>query len=113
NLRRREPEVLRLPLVELHRQSAHCDIASPHNVIENRLDRLANLTVGFEFLLVACTALDVADHATSYSAVQPPSTRSEVPVTSAAASDARYTPAPIRSSTAPSRPSLIRRRTSA
>src|SRR5215217_5235243 len=42
-----------------------------------------------------------------YSAVHPPSTRSDVPVISAAASDARNTIGPIRSSTIPRRPSLI------
>jgi hypothetical protein len=48
----------------------------------------------------------------SHSAVQPPSTTSAEPVMSAAASDARNTTAPIRSSTWPRRPSLIRLSTS-
>src|SRR5687768_17547848 len=42
-----------------------------------------------------------------YSAVHPPSTRSEAPVTKAAASDARNTIGPMMSSIRPSRPSLI------
>ena len=44
-------------------------------------------------------------------AVQPPSTSRLVPVTSAAASDARYTTAPVTSSTRPRRPSGMRRST--
>ncbi len=45
------------------------------------------------------------------SAVQPPSTRRDVPVTRADASEARNTIAPIRSSIVPMRPTLIRART--
>jgi hypothetical protein len=51
------------------------------------------------------------DESKVQSAVQPPSTRSDVPVTRADASEARNTSAPIKSSIIPMRPSLIRERT--
>ena len=88
--------------------------ASPRRMMSSRIASTVwrTLPVGREFLLLGRAALQRADHGTSYSAVQPPSTTSAVPVTSAAASDARNTTAPIRSSTVPSRPSLIRRTTS-
>ena len=112
DLGRRQAEILRLPIVELHREFADRGVAAPHDIVQDRLDRLAHLAVGGEFFLLARAALQRADHGPSYSAVQPPSTTSAVPVISAAASEARNTTAPIRSSTVPSRPSLIRRTTS-
>src|SRR5207248_3660246 len=108
----REAKILRLPLVEAGRQLAHRCVAALDDIVENRLDRLAHLAVGLDLLLLGRAALEIADHGHSYSAVQPPSTTSAVPVISAAASEARNTTAPIRSSTVPSRPSLIRRSTS-
>ena len=64
DLRRRQPEILRLPLVELHRQLAHRRVAAPHDVVEDRLDGLAHLAVGFEFLFVGRATLQITDHRT-------------------------------------------------
>ena len=60
-----QAEILRLPLVELHGQLAHCRIAASHDVIEDRLDRLAHLTVGRELLLVGSAPLEITDHRTT------------------------------------------------
>ena len=53
DFRRRQAEVLRLPFVELRRQFAHRRIAARDDVIEDRLDCLAHLAVGREFLFLA------------------------------------------------------------
>ena len=64
DFRRGQPEILRLPLVEFHRQLAHRRVAASHDVIEDRLDRLAHLAVGLELLFVGRAALEITDHRT-------------------------------------------------
>ena len=89
--------------------------ASPRgdDILEDRLDGLAHLAVGFEFFGLARAVLEDVG---SWLAPTPRSSRHRPPATCPSPAprrrDARNTTAPIRSSTVPSRPSLIRRSTS-
>ena len=62
DLRLRQPELLRLPFVELRRQFAHRRVATAHDIVEDGLDRLADLAIGLEFLFLGRTTLQIADH---------------------------------------------------